>query len=216
MILLAIETSASACSLALKHHDTYLNVHEITPRQQTRLLLPMIKSLLERANLTAADLDAVAFGAGPGSFTGIRIAHSVATGLAFAADIPVIPVSSLEALALTAANTHQDWQQFIIAIDARMGDLYTASFQRDDKGGLQLIDQARVAKPSELILPNHNGEWYGIGDAFTAYPDLLRPQLTAIDATILTTASSVLALAEKMYQTGDVVAANLAKPIYLR
>lgn len=214
MNILAIETSSGACSIALKLGEKRHISHQIAPREQTKLLLPAIQSIMAKAGVSIGDIDAIAYGAGPGSFTGIRIAHSVATGLAFAANKPVIPISSLAALALTAAETHH-WQHILVAIDARMGDLYSAAYEFDQQQGLIEIEKDQVIKPEALKLPN-SGRWYGVGDAFTSYPTLLINQLVEIDPQLIPTANSILTLAEKKYQAGDLIAANLATPIYLR
>lgn len=131
MNLLAIETSTDACSVALARGERTASRHEILPRQHTRLLVPMIDELLDAAGLAAADLDGIVLGAGPGSFIGVRIAASVAQGLAFAAGASLLPVSSLAAIAaeVFAAGSVS---RVLVAQDARMNEVYLAGYEADE------------------------------------------------------------------------------------
>src|SRR5947207_12896412 len=137
MNLLAIDTSASACSLALQSGETVRVQHALLPLQQAARILPLLDELLRSAGLSPMDLDAIAFGQGPGSFTGLRIAASVAKALAFAAEAPVIPVSSLAVLAAGAAKSLSAGTRLIVAVDARMEEIYWAAFETTSSGLLQ-------------------------------------------------------------------------------
>src|SRR5690349_9145853 len=132
-IILAFDTSTSACTVALQNGDFVSVRHQLAPKQQAQLILPMINELLSSTSLTANELDAIAYGCGPGSFTGIRIASSVAQGIGFAINKPIIPVSSLAALAQTAF-LEQQWTRLLVAVDARMGKIYWANYVINPSG----------------------------------------------------------------------------------
>ena len=123
MKILAIETSSHACSVALLNEDKVKISHIISPMQQAKLILPMIDELLKSSALTLNDLDAIAYGCGPGGFTGVRIAASVAQGLGFAVKLPIIPISSLAVMA-EAAFLERQWRKLLVAVDARADQIY--------------------------------------------------------------------------------------------
>lgn len=133
MKLLALDTSSVACSVALRLGDAVLDRHEEMPREHTRLLLPMIRGLLEEGGVSLGDLDAIVLGNGPGSFIGMRIAAAVAQGLAFGARLKVVPVSSLAAVA-TEVFAVEDAHEVAVAQDARMGEVYLGVFERGHGG----------------------------------------------------------------------------------
>ena len=143
MKILALDTATEACSAALLIDGEIRERFEIAPRAHARLLLPMLEDLLAEAGLKPAQLDAIAFGRGPGSFTGLRIAASVAQGIAFAADLPVLPVSTLAALAWPALRAARADQVFA-AIDARMGEIYCAGFGLAAQGELLMLSEEQV------------------------------------------------------------------------
>src|SRR5215469_15762788 len=140
MNLLAIETSTEACSVALIHGDEVIARSEVAPRRHAELVLPMADALLAEAGLGRHALDAIAVGRGPGAFTGVRLGVSLAQGMALALDCPVITISSLAALALEAP---EDDAAILAVIDARMGEIYAASYRRDEDGGLVALDEER-------------------------------------------------------------------------
>jgi tRNA threonylcarbamoyladenosine biosynthesis protein TsaB len=129
--ILAIETSSDACSVAVSHNGLIQETFIVQPREHNRILLPMVEELLRGQRLTMQDIDALTFGAGPGSFTGLRLSASVVQGLAFAACKPVIPISSLAALAYSAgAYLNRDTPQTLVTVmDARLQDVYFAVFR---------------------------------------------------------------------------------------
>ena len=144
MKILALDASTEACSAALYLEGEIHERYEVAPRQHTHLLLPMVDSLLQTAELSLADLDLLAFDRGPGSFTGIRVTMSVLQGLAFAAELPVLPVSSLAALA-QAAWRERNAECVLSLIDARMEELYWGYYQYR-AGRMQLLGEEQVTR----------------------------------------------------------------------
>jgi len=166
--ILAFDTSTEYCSTALCLGDAGIVKKEIhADRQHSELLLPMIRETLSEAELQLSELDGLAFGAGPGSFTGLRIACGVAQGLAFATDLPVIGISTLEAIA--QQNTDN---RIIVALDARMGEIYLAAYRRQHSNWYPEIEP-RLCKPVEATAVSDTG-WVGCGSGFDVYPDQLR------------------------------------------
>ncbi len=133
MNLLALDTSSNACSVALQTNETIEVSHVVKPREHTAILIPMIEAVLRAAHMELTDLDCIVLGNGPGSFIGMRIAASVAQGMAFGAGLKIVPVSSLAAIAAEAFATHED-SRALIAQDARMNEVYLESFVRDEEG----------------------------------------------------------------------------------
>src|SRR3954470_6762837 len=152
MNLLAIDTATECCSAALLCGEHLLERSELAPRRHAELILPMIDSLLSEARLSRRSLDGIAVGRGPGAFTGVRLAISVAQGLALGLDIPVVPVSSLAALAQGAPEqTHGD--ALLAAIDARMGEIYAGAFHRGADGLVTPIMDEMVGRATEFTFP---------------------------------------------------------------
>jgi len=219
--LLAIDTSGEACSVALSTGGEVLEQFEVIPRMHARKLLPMVQSLLADAELSVNSLDAIAFGRGPGSFTGLRICAGVVQGLAFAADIPTLPISSLAALAQGVYRRHGH-DQILTVLDARMAELYWAGYQVVD-GRVLLIGEEQLTVPAELdrsqsLLKTESG-WVGIGDGlkFAAeFPGHVLPAVTVLDEAFHVQAQDIITLAQYDYQTGLQVPAEQALPVYLR
>ncbi len=218
MKLLALDTATEACSAALLIDGAIRERFEVAPRAHARLLLPMLDELLAEAGLKPAQLDAIAFGRGPGSFTGVRIAASVAQGIAFAADLPVLPVSTLAALARDALQ-RTTVTQVLAAIDARMGEIYWAAFARDAHGEPQALTDEQVALATAVCVPAGT-EWFGIGSGWAVYETALRAHfgntLSGIDATALPRAAQIVQLAAVDFTAGRAVPAEQAMPVYLR
>lgn len=216
MNLLAIETSTEACSVALIHGDEVIARSEIAPRRHAELVLPMADNLLAEAGLGRHALDAIAVGRGPGAFTGVRLGISLAQGMALALDVPVVTVSSLAALALEAP---EDESAILAVIDARMGEIYAASFRRDDNGGLIPLDEERVCLPQSLSLPEQ-ARWHVVGTGWTAYADELRRHLTgelrSTEGARYPQARHVAELAAREFAEGRATAPEHALPVYLR
>ncbi|VAW90488.1 tRNA threonylcarbamoyladenosine biosynthesis protein TsaB, partial [hydrothermal vent metagenome] len=171
MKLLAIDTSTEACSAALSIDGEISEHYEIAPRKHAELILPMIDKLLVDAGCTLAQMDAIAFGRGPGAFTGVRIGTGVVQGLAFSIDCPVVPVSSLAAMAYGVMAEYKA-DNVLAGIDARMAEVYWGAYQRSANGGVQLLDEESVCKPDETFIPV-SGSWIGAGTAWQTYGDEL-------------------------------------------
>lgn len=216
MNLLAIETSTEACSVALIHGDEVVARSEIAPRRHAELVLPMADALLAEAGLGRHALDVIAVGRGPGAFTGVRLGISLAQGMALALDVPVVTVSSLAALALEAP---EDDAAILAVIDARMGEIYTASYRRDDNGGLIVLDEERVCVPAALSL-SVSPAWHVVGTGWTTYADVLRPHLTgelrSAEGARYPQARHVAELAAREFAAGRAGAPEHALPVYLR
>ena len=218
MKLLAIETATEACSAALYIDGEAREEYEFAPREHTRLLLGMIDRLLAQAGLRPAQLDALAFGRGPGAFTGVRIATGVAQGIAYAADLPVVPVSTLAALA-QGGRREFGWTRVAAAIDARMNEVYWASFSANDAGLM-------VARSDELVcaaeqVPLLDGEgWHGIGSGWQPFAEVLKQRqqerLLEWQGDYLPHARDIATLAVDAFAKGRTVSAREALPIYLR
>ncbi|MCR8722048.1 tRNA (adenosine(37)-N6)-threonylcarbamoyltransferase complex dimerization subunit type 1 TsaB, partial [Pseudomonas syringae] len=160
--LLALDTATEACSVALLHDGKVLSHYEVIPRLHAQRLLPMIKELLAEAGVAMSALDAIAFGRGPGAFTGVRIAIGVVQGLAFALERPVLPVSNLAVLAQRAFREH-GVSQVASAIDARMDEVYWGCY-RETAGEMRLLGNEAVMAPELATLPvDASGQWFGSG-----------------------------------------------------
>lgn len=212
MKILALETATEALSVAVLIDDTVHAHHEVAPRRHGELLLPTIDQLLSAANLTLAELDAIAFGRGPGAFTGVRIAIAAAQGLAYGAGLKVIPVSTLAALAQDALNAGE--KRVIAAIDARMGEVYAACFTPDADGLAELSGEEWLGKAADFTAPK--GAWFGAGTGFGAYGNDFAVEISDADPTALPNAAAVARLAAKVFEAGGAVAPEQAMPVYLR
>ncbi|MGH8183030.1 MAG: tRNA (adenosine(37)-N6)-threonylcarbamoyltransferase complex dimerization subunit type 1 TsaB [Rhodanobacteraceae bacterium] len=216
MNLLAIETSTEACSVALLHGDSLIDRSEWAPRRHAELVLPMAEELLAEAGITRKQLDAIAVGQGPGAFTGVRLAISVAQGLALALDIPVVPVSSLAALAMQAPD---NGAMVLAVIDARRAEIYAGTFRFGDAGLIEPLDRERVLAASDLRLPKAE-TWNVVGSGWRAYRDALRERLPSAprwaDGDRYPQARDVVRLAAPLFRAGKGVSPELAVPVYLR
>ena len=217
MRLIAVDTATEACSAALWQDGEVLARFALAPREHTRLILPMIDALLAEAGMQRQQLDVVAFGRGPGSFTGLRIAAGIAQGLALAHDLPVVPVSSLVALAQTAAREH-GCERVMAAIDARMQEVYWCLCQVDD-GLMQAVSVERVTAPDAVEMPVQ-GEWDAAGSGWDTYADVLVPfageALRRRYSGVLPHAADIARLAVRDHANGLAVDAAQALPVYLR
>lgn len=223
--LLAIECASDNCSVGL--HCDGQNLVEESPmaRGHAEALLPMVDRLLARTGMGASQLDAIAFGCGPGSFTGLRVAASSAQGLAFGLDLPVIAISSLAAtaqVALMQASAHTRPDGLAVALDARLGEVYYALFAVGDDnlvtpmGVEQVCAAATVATPPAPAKPG----WLGVGPGWAAHGEALRarldPWLSDVDAQRLPSAGGLLPLAVASWQRGELLSPEQALPVYLR
>jgi tRNA threonylcarbamoyladenosine biosynthesis protein TsaB len=216
MKILAIDTATEACSVALNLDGEIIERYTIEPRSHASQVLPMIDELLAEAGVVLTALDAIAFDRGPGSFTGIRIGTSVVQGLAFGAELSVIPISSLVILAQIASATFKT-PDLVAMLDARMDEIYWATFKRvDDR--LILQGEEQLSPPDKLILPA--GQWAAVGTGWGAYGHLLQRN-TSIDwCTVLPEAlpraADLASLAAVVWENQGGVEPNLALPVYLR
>ncbi|MCF6210373.1 MAG: tRNA (adenosine(37)-N6)-threonylcarbamoyltransferase complex dimerization subunit type 1 TsaB [Gammaproteobacteria bacterium] len=214
MKILALETATEACSAALNIDGDIRERFEIAPRGHSELILPMLESLLTEADISLQQVDALAFGRGPGAFTGVRIGVGVAQGVAFGADLPVLAISTLAALAQAT-----DAVQVLAAIDARMDEVYWGSYRRDKSGLMCLQGEECVAAPDAT--PMVSGEdWLGAGSGWGVYGDSLRArhagQVSGVVSDALPRAAAVSRLAVAALVAGEAVGAEQALPVYLR
>lgn len=218
--ILALDTATDACSAALLlDDDLWLERFAVTPREHTHRILPMVDSLLSEGGITLDRLDALAFGRGPGSFTGVRIGIGIAQGLALGANLPLIGVSTLATLA-EGAWRQTGACQVLTAIDARMGEVYWAAYRRQ-KAGVWLSEKCEgVLAPADLAALNADltGCWATAGTGWKTYPMLLHHDGLQLitGATLLPSARDMLALALHHYRYGVSQPVALAEPIYLR
>ncbi|WP_313086218.1 tRNA (adenosine(37)-N6)-threonylcarbamoyltransferase complex dimerization subunit type 1 TsaB [Pseudomonas sp.] len=212
--LLALDTATEACSVALLHEGRVLSQYEVIPRLHAQRLLPMIQALLGEAGIALSAVDALAFGRGPGAFTGVRIAVGVVQGLAFALQRPVLPVSTLATIA-QRAHREQGSRQVAVAIDARMDEVYWGCYRSHD-GEMQLCGLEAVLPPEQVSLPRDSaGEWVGVGTGW-GYGARLAVQPSTVDSSLLPHAQDLLELAGFAWRRGEAVEADQAQPIYLR
>lgn len=215
--LLAIDTTEDACSAALLVDGAASARFEVAARRHSELILPMMDELLADAGLRLADLDALAFARGPGAFTGVRIAAAVAQGAALGAGLPVVPVSSLQALAQGAYRAHGVGSA-LAALDARMGEVYWGVYRVDAGGVMRAVVDERVCTPRDV--PRLDGdEWIGVGSGWVAHAESLG-RCCIVQAPPYTDAfvhaQDVATLAAVLYGEGAAVAAEDALPVYLR
>lgn len=216
MKLLALESADQGCSVAVWQDGELLERFELAPRRQTLLLLPWAEQLLAEAGLSLQQLDALAFGHGPGAFTGVRVATSVAQGLAFSADLPLVGISTLAALALGIKRQHQEADSLLPLLDARMGEIYLGAYEADADGLVSPLCDDRVCAPEPLpALPSRRWQAGGGG---LVYAEQLGAQLTLAgqDLALYPQAASVAALAARELAAGRTQAAEDARPVYLR
>ncbi|OAJ35723.1 tRNA (adenosine(37)-N6)-threonylcarbamoyltransferase complex dimerization subunit type 1 TsaB [Piscirickettsia salmonis] len=220
MKILALETATEACSVALQIDNEVIVDHRIAPRQHTELVLPMIKAILAQVGIEAKELDAIAFGRGPGAFTGVRIACGLAQGLALGAEVPLISVSTLQILAQGVYRQYGS-RKVITAIDARMGEVYYAGFEIDQKQCAQELIIERVCVPGHVELPiGETRQWYGAGTGFASYSQVLNERLGHILISVvndaLPNAIDILPIASSLWVQGKTTALEEALPVYLR
>jgi tRNA threonylcarbamoyladenosine biosynthesis protein TsaB len=219
MKLLILDTSTEYCSAAL-WLDGHIHARRVLAGQRhSSLVLPMVDELLRESDLGLRQLDGIGYGAGPGSFTGLRIACAVTQGLAFGADLPVVGVSTLESI---AGQTGAD--KVLTVLDARMAEVYWAAYQREAKPSdghrrWRAVIAPALALPESVHVPD-GGNWVGAGNGFAALGELLRPRLSAqlarIDDTLMPDAAAMAPFAVEAFEQGRGMDAALAAPIYLR
>ncbi len=229
--IIAIETATEACSAALLvQQDDETKIYkrfQLAPREHTKLILPMLDEVLAEADLKKSDIDAIAFGRGPGAFTGLRIATGIAQGLALSVEKPTIPVSSLHAMALTALNEISDddgFQSVLVAIDARMDEVYWAEYSIIDRK-LEVLGDEQLSAPQIMFdktqsLSNKQKTAL-IGSGWDVYFPTYKDQYSGIDNMRLIPqkfpdAGKIAKLALVEFAKGEFQSVEEAQPVYLR
>lgn len=219
MRILAIDTATEACSVALSDNGSTHAHFELCPREHTQRILPMVQDMLTAGDLSLEQLDVLAFGRGPGSFTGVRIGIGIAQGLALGADLPLTGVSTLATMA-QGAWRKTGATRVLAAIDARMGEVYWAEYQRDEQGIWHGEETEAVLKPDAVSerLRQLQGSWATVGTGWPAWPDMANDSgLILTDGEVLLPAAEdMLPLAQQQFSAGRIVAVEHAEPIYLR
>jgi tRNA threonylcarbamoyladenosine biosynthesis protein TsaB len=224
MNLLALDTSTEFLSLALQLNDKTFTHFQQAGNASSELILPQIQALLEQAKVKLTDLDGIAFGAGPGAFTGVRIACGVAQGLGFGANIPVVGINTLLALAEASGE-----EQVIACLDARMGEIYHAVFERiNNEYEWQEIHETKVCKPEAApLLPSgasdlmrHEKTWVGVGSGWAVYGEILSKiygeNVVKVLPNVTPTAEAILRLVKPIFAAGNAKPASEAAPLYIR
>lgn len=213
---LAIDASTEACSAALLWQGNTFQDFDVCPQSHSTLLLPMVDKLLKEAGCKLNQLDGLVFGRGPGSFTGVRIGIGVAQGLAYSANLPLVGVSTLQALAQQAYRKQQQTNA-IACIDARMSEIYQGQYKLDAQNIMQLVGEERVIPPQNLA-EYVTEPSFGVGTGWHAYNDeLLSLRTNQAEVTIeLPDAVDMLTIAMPLFETGQTVTAENAQPTYVR
>jgi tRNA threonylcarbamoyladenosine biosynthesis protein TsaB len=214
--LLGIETSSTVGSVALRSGERTFARSIATPREQTELLLKLVDETLAEAGVELGALDGIAFGRGPGSFTGLRIAAAISQGLSLASGVPLLPVSSLLCLAQTAARV-EHVERALVCVDARMGEVYWAEFAVT-AGHARAVGDERLGLPGVVTAPAGTG-WTAVGDAFASCREALAAPLARAGRVL----PDLRAAAEDLFphaaadlESGRAVGAAEALPVYLR
>lgn len=217
MKLLAVETSTEACSAALYVDGEIKEKFALAPREHTKIILPMIDELMAEADLLPQQLDAMAFSRGPGSFTGVRIATGIVQGIAFGAELPVVPVSTLAAIAQDYFNQQAHNVSFT-AMDARMGEIFWGVYQKDQQGYARLIGEEAVTPATDVKFPEIAG--VGVGSGWSVYLAELSYRLGALlletHVDRLPRAAAIVQLGADGYAKQQAVPVEQAMPVYLR
>ena len=213
MRILALETSTEYCSVALWQDGSIIERSERVGQKHSELLMEMLDGVLHEANVSLAQLGGIAFGSGPGSFTGVRIACGVAQGLALGADLPVVGVCTLQALAQASGH-----DKVIAALDARMAEVYHAAYEKSNQGW-RSVHEPSLCLPQDAE-PVEGTGWFAVGSGFTAHGTALEAryagQLAGVNPQAVPQAGAVAQLAAGLFAVGQGMDAALATPLYLR
>lgn len=216
MKLLALDTSSLACTAGVMHGDAIFTRYEEQPREHTRLLMPMVREVLAEASLKLAELDAIVLGNGPGSFIGMRIAASVAQGLAFGAGLEIVPVSSMAAVAALAGKVGDT---IAVTQDAHMQQVYMGIYRLDNCGLPQVIANERLQSQDKIAELTEFGGVTAAGFGWHRYPLLLeanRHNINSISEVLYPSAQALLTLGDAAHAKGDIVSPERIDPAYLR
>jgi len=211
--MLAIEASTDVCSVASCNNGKVYVRHQHAPRRHAELVLASCHAVIGEAGLALSELDALVVGRGPGSFTGVRIAVAAAQGLAFGAQLPVAPVSTLATLAQSVYR-ERGAAEVCAALDARMDEIYCGAFRVDALGRMELISKERVCSMAELELPA--GKWFGAGPAWDRYAAEIPEAVAGTWAQAQPHAADALTLALAQIEAGALITAAELEPVYLR
>lgn len=217
MKLLAIETATESCSAALLDNNEIFSISEVAPRRHNEIILSMCEQVLAQGQTSLSQLDAIAFGRGPGAFTGVRLAASVTQGIALGQDLPVVPVSSLAALAQSAFESVQA-TQVLSCIDARMQEVYIGQYKFNVHKIMELVGEEKVTPPN-MINEEVNDKCYGVGSGWKTYARVLQETMgkkLSYDEELYPQAEHVAKLANVYFQQDNSVSAVEALPVYLR
>jgi tRNA threonylcarbamoyladenosine biosynthesis protein TsaB len=211
--ILALDTSGEYCSVAL-WHDGVIHAHEtLAGQRHSKLVLGMVDELLSSRGLRVSKLDGIAFGRGPGSFTGLRIACGTAQGLAFAAELPVVGIDTLLAM---AHSTHAE--RVVCCLDARMREIYHAAYERSGTGWKTVCAPGVWAPAEAPLVPA--GSWLGCGSGFEVYREVLMGRydgsISSLAPGIYPHARDIAALAAPIFEAGEGMDAALVAPVYVR
>lgn len=214
--ILALDTATEACSVALHHNGKIYTLNELSPRSHTQLILPMVDKLLKKSGIQLSDVNYLAFGRGPGSFTGVRVGVSVAQGLAMGANLPVVAVSNLKAMAEEAYQKIKA-EKVVALIDARMNEVYFAQFVRQGDKWVEIVPE-QVCSPEKAISQMQvDEETVVVGTGWRAYLQFAEQnQPLVISDITLPSAQYMLSIAESEIQRGNVQPALEIEPVYLR
>lgn len=218
-LILALDTSTDACSVSLNANGVLHSLFEVAAKSHTQRLLPMVDDVLKSVGCQLGDLDAIAFGRGPGSFTGLRICAGIVQGLAFGANLPVIPVSTLEAMAVGYYRARAGVSMpLLVALDARMDEVYWALYRKEQN---QVTLSGAEAVMSPALLADHPriagmaGNFIGLGPGFH-YADMQALGATSCEIEVHPHAEDMALIAAERLAAGETMSALDAQPVYLR
>jgi tRNA threonylcarbamoyladenosine biosynthesis protein TsaB len=220
MKILALDTATEACSVSLGIGDRSIDRYVELERGHAEQLLPMVDSVLAEGGIALTSLDAIAFGRGPGGFTGVRLAASVAQGLGFGAEVGVVPVSDLAAVAQRVVQMSPAVRRILVVNDARMREVYWSWYAVE--GSLQALEEEKVSASAAVLLPESPDAarvWAAAGRGLRAWPDLAdrcRAAGATLHVDLLPRASEVLTLARPAVAAGEILPPEAALPVYVR
>ncbi|WP_375320898.1 tRNA (adenosine(37)-N6)-threonylcarbamoyltransferase complex dimerization subunit type 1 TsaB [Aliivibrio logei] len=217
--ILAVDTATENCSVTLIVDGKVYSRRAVAPREHTIKVLPFVDEVLKEAGVRLQDLDALAFGQGPGSFTGVRIGIGIAQGLAFGADLPMVGISTLEAMAQAGYRVHGA-THVAAAIDARMGEVYFGMYQRNSDGtwAYNVAETVSVPEGLAVYLPEQSGEWLTVGTGWDAYTEALAelPLERKASDILYPDAEDMALLAQQKFEQGLALPAEESAPVYVR
>lgn len=224
--ILALEASTDACSVALLQDNEVVQDFRIVPRQHNQLLLPMVESLLEQASVKLQELDLIAYSRGPGAFTGVRIAAGVAQGLAFGAELPLLAISTLEAMGLAAFYEDESLDHVVVCQDARMQEVYACAYQKtlskNNLDQIQPLMKEQVIAPEKLDLANlekaNLEQAMGVGSGWSYISQMPQQTQNKITSHKMThpQAAFIARIAKQQFQQGVTTSVEQAQPVYVR